>query len=181
MCSLKQLLRKNTRISSGETHLLQATGNWLHEGSEVGNTLRKLTHFGGWQPSDVIKGAIVVEVLRIIPPGKLVSVLSNVSTSAADLKGITFLLQKMGFFSFEYDFENGKRVHWFQNIHLVNFKFRIFSRLKSEGDEILVCLKYLNFIINGDDSHWLIEDQRRVKCAVSMETETMIEYTAWWK
>ena len=63
----------------------------------------------------------------------------------------------------------------------INFEFRIFPRLKSEGDEILVCLKYLNFIINGDDSHWLIEDQRRVKCAVSMETETMIEYTAWWK
>ena len=39
-----------------------------------------------------------MEVLRIISPGKLVSVLSNVSTSAADLKGISFLLQKDGFF-----------------------------------------------------------------------------------
>ena len=52
---------------------------------------------------------VVVDVLRIISPGKLVLVLSSVSMSAADLKGNSFLLQKC--VSFENDFENRKRVH----------------------------------------------------------------------
>ena len=93
------------------------------------------------------KRVVVVDVLRIIPPGKLVLVLSSVSMSAADLKGNNFLFQKC------VSIENRKRVHKFQNTYLASFKLRIFPRLKSEGDEILVCLKYLNFIINGDDSH----------------------------
>ena len=37
---------------------------------------------------------VVVDVLRMISPGKLVSVLSSVSMSAADLKGKQFSISK---------------------------------------------------------------------------------------
>ena len=53
---------------------------------------------------------IVVEILRIISPGKLVLVLSNVPMSAADLKGKQFSISK-NVFLLKMTSKIGKGVH----------------------------------------------------------------------